>query len=1600
MHNNNELLTLGAIYENIIDAAFYVIGDEILTVICDDSSFYSILGYKKEEYNQILENSLINSIFAPDSRRFIEQLNVLKEGVLETDIRLINRKAGVIWYNIKVILTGNDELNRPIYFCVLNNIAEQKKMMNDYETQSRFMELVEKSIDGGTVICFDDKKMSLAYIGKDLLKFLGYSSDETDSFSKGSFYSLIAEGDREEVEDTLAAWFKTGNYYEIEFRLKKRDGSLVWVVCKGNRIKNENGDNVLVSLILDINNTRLIVEKLEKANKNLRAMQNSIPGYFGKFAILENGFEILSINEQLMELFSRYHSEVKSTKIMPFEAFSINKLLINEIAIRKEKSIELEVSHDNRWYMIRGTYENEKNTNNHPVYYIMFTDITSQKDIQMQAEIQKEKYQKITEISDDIIFEYDCVADIMIYSEKYKQVVDRPAMVFNFRKELEFEKDEPGYIDFSTVFDTIFLEKNFYRNEHCIKLPDNKDFWLEISAKGIQNDNGDIVKIIGVLRDIDKQKKEQILLYDKSRIDLLSGLYNKISTQEEIVLGIEKLNAGMYSALMMVDIDDFKSVNDVYGHISGDEVIKKIADYLREVFPDSVIGRVGGDEFQVFMYNILDEKIVAEKAKKICDGVADIFRDSPLNVTVSIGVFCTNRRLTYDSIYQKADIALYNAKAKGKNRFELYGKQSEDKHANVDSRASFEHNHINSPSFSVRQFNQNLIAFKKNKEGLLEALAIIGEEIGLDRIIINQIDQNNNTYSTTYEWYDNSLKSIASLHQDVSMEDYAVFNDNDKDVQAYYYDDTEWYTTQQKMFFKLSGFKSIIQIPLIVEEKIYGYVEYIRVNDDKMFTSNQLSSLVNISISINNFIYNEISKRRIITLGVKILNFTNNKCESFYIVHTDNEHYERYILTKEKIEYLDKGDDYFKTKFVADASLIVDEEDKKRFVQIFSKENVKKVFENNRKELISFDYKVETVGKTRYFRKVAFLLSEKFDIKSYITFAQYDISEEVLAKEKLRKEKIEILKEKVATESIFDEIIEYNVQEQKIDVLYTSQDSIIKYVSLNENFDVSFKYMLDEFVYEDDKELVADALKIENLEKHFENNSLPLMLYYRRNSHSGKQNWIRLFVSDVSNAVGYKSYIAMFRNDEEYDKQKDITSKLTLMNNQLVINQDLEIQKSKIDSLTGIYNINEFNKCCTKLFKTEKEYKLAVVRMDIDKFKLINDLYGYDIGDDILKHTANVIKNNIINNGIYGRMNSDIFCMCVRFKHTDEIVGMIDRIVSAITLYDAKYRISSYFGICVIEDRTVDIGVICDWANIALKKVKGSTLNRYAFYDNNMRMNLLDEIKFESQMEYALESGQFEAYLQPQYDIRTSKINGAEALIRWNHPVEGVISPGRFIPLFERNGFVTKVDEFIWRQACAILRKWIDDGYKPVPISVNVSRLHMFDDNLCDKIIALLNEYSLPRHLLVLEVTETVMYDDSEAMNRMLNKMRNMGFQIAMDDFGSGYSSLNMLENMCLDELKIDRAFLTRASSTENGKVIVKFIISLARQLNLKVVAEGVESVEQAAMLCEFGCYNAQGYYYSRPVPINKFESQAFNVNMQKEIPECIKEILKKERVD
>ena len=280
---------------------------------------------------------------------------------------------------------------------------------------------------------------------------------------------------------------------------------------------------------------------------------------------------------------------------------------------------------------------------------------------------------------------------------------------------------------------------------------------------------------------------------------------------------------------------------------------------------------------------------------------------------------------------------------------------------------------------------------------------------------------------------------------------------------------------------------------------------------------------------------------------------------------------------------------------------------------------------------------------------------------------------------------------------------------------------------------------------------------------------------------------------------------------------------------------------------------------------------------------------------------------------------------------------------------------------------------MCDRASLAKRCIKDNMINNYHFYDDGLRAELLQDKAIEDEMYTALEDNQFSMYLQPKFDMKTMEIVGAEALVRWIHPVRGIIPPMDFIPVFEKNGFVIMLDKYIWKQACVFLSERKIAGEKLFPISVNVSRLHLNNDAFIDELLKLTELYNIEPEFIELELTETACLNNESRFIEIANRLKKLGFTIAMDDFGTGYSSLNMLRCLPVDVLKLDRGFISDTIVDERGKIVVRNILEMANELNITTVAEGIETPEQAVFLKNAGCKIAQGFLYGRPMDVVKF---------------------------
>ncbi|MEG2518379.1 MAG: EAL domain-containing protein [Oscillospiraceae bacterium] len=426
---------------------------------------------------------------------------------------------------------------------------------------------------------------------------------------------------------------------------------------------------------------------------------------------------------------------------------------------------------------------------------------------------------------------------------------------------------------------------------------------------------------------------------------------------------------------------------------------------------------------------------------------------------------------------------------------------------------------------------------------------------------------------------------------------------------------------------------------------------------------------------------------------------------------------------------------------------------------------------------------------------------------------------------------------------------------------------------------------------------------------------------------------------------------------------------------------------SEYDALTGIYNKAKFFKATREMLDASRGESFAFLRFDVDRFQLINSFFGAGEGDKLLIYIAeNMAKDaKKCSKACYGRMDSDIVALCVPYER-ELVEGMVLQSKNTLAQFNLNYDIVPSVGIYIIDDPDIPIEEMYNRATLAAKTCKGNYVDFFAYYDESMSVALTAEQEITNDMNFALENGQFQIYLQPQYNIHTNLPCGAEALVRWLHPTKGMLSPDQFIPIFERNGFITKLDYYVWEQACKCLRSRIDREIQPYPISVNVSRVNVYNPNLVENLLELTERYGLEPAMLNLELTESAYTDNPAAMKKVMKQLQSHGFTIMMDDFGSGYSSLSLLKDIEIDILKIDMRFLSVTDLPGRGENIVASVIRMAQWLNIPVIAEGAETAEQVEFLRSVGCDFVQGFYFAKPMPVEEYEKLCISISFDEKI--------------
>ncbi|MBQ8823536.1 MAG: bifunctional diguanylate cyclase/phosphodiesterase [Lachnospiraceae bacterium] len=410
----------------------------------------------------------------------------------------------------------------------------------------------------------------------------------------------------------------------------------------------------------------------------------------------------------------------------------------------------------------------------------------------------------------------------------------------------------------------------------------------------------------------------------------------------------------------------------------------------------------------------------------------------------------------------------------------------------------------------------------------------------------------------------------------------------------------------------------------------------------------------------------------------------------------------------------------------------------------------------------------------------------------------------------------------------------------------------------------------------------------------------------------------------------------------------------------------------EVDELTGLWNRRTF---CHKVESALQEHRAAVEAgeyalacFDVIRFKAINDIYGMKEGDKLLQYIAKSIRKSVKDEDIVCRANADHFLL---FAHTSgaELELLIEQILTEISLYGQTYEVTCNVGIYVTEDAELSVEAMIDRAVLAKSTIKGSYTIRYSYFTEQLRKEMITEQEIVGMISGALAEKHFVIYYQPQYNHSTGMLVGAEALVRWKHPEKGLISPGIFIPIFEKNGFITRLDLYVFEEVCVFIRKCMDEGLPLVPVSTNFSRYDIFQPHFVEKLEEIRQRYGVPVKYLRVEITESAIVGGSQHTNEIIHKLHSSGYIVEMDDFGSGYSSLNVLKDIELDIIKLDMLFLSGEAESNRGGTIVSAVIRMAKWLGIPVIAEGVETMNQADFLKSIGCDYIQGYLYSRPLP-------------------------------
>lgn len=545
---------------------------------------------------------------------------------------------------------------------------------------------------------------------------------------------------------------------------------------------------------------------------------------------------------------------------------------------------------------------------------------------------------------------------------------------------------------------------------------------------------------------------------------------------------------------------------------------------------------------------------------------------------------------------------------------------------------------------------------------------------------------------------------------------------------------------------------------------------------------------------------------------------------------------------------------------------------------------------------------------------------------------------------------------------VIDKIIEINL-DNGTSVTISNENEKYRIPEIcNVTKQVVLEILRDSIHPEDGSRYIAFWNESDMIERILESPNRVVTAEFRQKKLDGEWGWVRqeLRLKDAKEHAVVRCYIT------DIDDEKKMDEELLC-----------EIDKTRrIDRLTGLLRAKVFYREVDDFIQNNSTENWAMIAVDLEHFKLFNDWYGWDSGDKYLMDVATRLNGVItVLKGYAGYMGGDNFAIFI--KHRPEFIQhMIDEIDHFISADDRRTGFLPNLGFYFLEaDEQVTASAMYDRAVMALNTIKGNYSKRYGIYDKSMMQEIGREMEILTDVQRGIAEKEFLLYMQPQIHVPSGKITGAETLVRWKNKDKGMISPGVFIPVLEKNGFITHLDKYIWEEVCIWQKGRMDKGLPLLPVSVNVSRVDAYSIDLVAYFSELTSKYGIPRSCVKIEITESTYAEDNVKIGKIAERLRDAGFAVYLDDFGSGYSSLNMLKNVYVDALKIDMQFLDmNEANARKGESIMESVINMARILRIPIIVEGAETERQINTLTSMGCRYVQGFYYYKPMPLEEFE--------------------------